>query len=382
MLGLDLIRAHFGDNWPNVARRAQDIIRTSIEGRLLPCDVYMQEGELSYTLVFPTLSADEAKVKCALMAREISRRLIGSDAVEKLFVIRMVQLAENGELLVSPEEGLRRLEEPAPSNRQAEDDGLKWVAINASAAVADARIAATTFVFRPIWNVGKKIIAAYQSIPASVGDDGHLYFGYAILPEKVHPAAFLKLDIATLNHAAATYAANEALRGRQVFGTSVHYETLANPQRRSQYLAACRQFDDAFCRYLMIEIVGVPAGAPNATLQGVANCLVPVCRSILLRLSFDLSLLNRLQGVMVYAVGVDVTGISSLDGPLIGLFNALNERAERVGVKTYAHGIVSLSLISAAICAGVEMVDSDVIASAAKHPLGLRRFDLVDLYGE
>src|SRR5262249_34291678 len=76
-LGLDAVRAHFGDTWPKLAARAEALVRRAIERRLSPQDVYRKTGDLNFILMFANLSGREAELKCGLIAEEITRMLVG-----------------------------------------------------------------------------------------------------------------------------------------------------------------------------------------------------------------------------------------------------------------------------------------------------------------
>ena len=83
-ISLATVSKKLGDRWPKFAEQADQIARRTIEKRLLPADVFAPVGDLSYLIVFASLTEEAARVKCSVIADEIEKRLIGEspDAAE------------------------------------------------------------------------------------------------------------------------------------------------------------------------------------------------------------------------------------------------------------------------------------------------------------
>jgi len=58
------------------------------------------------------------------------------------------------------------------------------------------------------------------------------------------------------------------------------------------------------------------------------------------------------------------------------------ERAQRSGLRSFAHGLGSLSMCAASIGAGFHMIDGPLVGEPTAAPTPVRRFTMADLYAQ
>lgn len=384
VIGLEPIRNKLGEDWQRYADRALAIIRQTLAKRLCPYDVYYEHPDLKYAVIFPTLTEAQAKLKCAFICREICEKLFGTDNTEDFFAISSITIKQNGEVAIVADDCASAIlaENPVVAEegrrRRKPADDPKWVSIDAGAMALDPFIATLEFAFQPMWNLRHKSIGTYLCVPCVPADNGCVLTGYNVLPPDPHPEALCKLDLAGLQHA--FDALDDSAPSPYLVATLVHFETLAARRRRTRFLQRCHEATEKQRQNLILEVVGLPVGAPNSTVLQLICALTPICRSVLLRLPLEGRSFNQLRTVPIHGVGMDLADAALDERQLFQLFDSFCEKAEHGRLKTFLHNVPSYSLISAAYCAGFDFLDSDLAAPIHEHPQGVRAFGLVDLY--
>jgi EAL domain-containing protein (putative c-di-GMP-specific phosphodiesterase class I) len=110
--------------------------------------VFTRSGEDSYVIVFASLSEDEARLKCALLAREIAEKLHGEHSPTKDIPIRTSVSALSAEVGRDPAKTLAQIAEKPSLIQESGDQGLTVASVQASddASAADqlSRLLAST----------------------------------------------------------------------------------------------------------------------------------------------------------------------------------------------------------------------------------------------
>ncbi len=443
VLGLNKLRSHFGPRWPAVSERVHTVVRGIIDRHLAGAGIVTAYGELAYVIVFTGLPAEMAKLRAAMIASEISRRLFGETShgsgvevaiatVRKDREITMQRLDPKvalglafrtalGEGALTPVEAgpgsggppgpgiVRPPEAPSPDRASPRPEGdpewrdipgavcpLETAAAAAPGAVAPPVVsgqqcddwAATSpyatsslqFAFRPMWHVGRRIVAAHLLVPARVNAEGILLVGDEVVATGPASAANGEIDCAAIAHARATFAGYRSV-AMPFLVVPVHYVTLATPALREAFLDACRALPRPFGERLFLELTGLPADCGVGRVDETVATVRPFCGGVLLRLGLASRLLDdpRLGGL--YAAGFDVGAMRTPEKAIIEAMNRFAEQAARRQLRTYVHGLKTRSLASAAIAAGFSFVGGDVVATVAgAEPPAAFPFGLENLY--
>ena len=420
IIGLKRVKEHFGDEWERIADRADRIARNVIERHLNSGDIYAAWGVDTYITVFARLSEQEARVKCYLIGHEIVRALLGDDASEFLEVRTAVSRVDGsvdlktvgslqqvfdgaeviGPLAPPPDSSapaLAAVPAPAATTRDttaalAAETGHAFVPIErekrAAAPVAADRqdapavnvLAGVDFVFRPMWDPTRNVIATYRCVPQVKLSDVNGVAGDASLAVAGDPDAMAQLDRTTLARVKSDLNAMAADGRRLIIAMPLHFETLCSGAQRRRISAELGAIAESMKQYLVIEIVGVPTGFLKSRLMEVIAPLRMHCRAVSLQVAIGTIDFTQVQGTGISAVGADIADLAKSEAVLMQQLSRFQRAAEKAEVVTFLHGAQRRSLVAAAVGAGFHYVDGDGVAATLNRPERIVPFQLADLY--
>lgn len=402
IIGLKRIKERFGDTWKHVADRADRIARNVIERHLEPGDIYATWGEDTYITVFARLSEQEARVKCYLIGNEIVRTLLGDDASEYLEVKTAVtrvdgsvdlkavdsmdQMFEGAEVIspLAPPEPKAGAEEVP---RADDDIGLTFVPIERERpapkeidAVRANVLAGVDFVFRPMWDPTRNVIATYLCVPQVRLSDLDGAVGDASLAVAGDPDAMVRLDAATIARVKSDMRAMASDGRRLIIAMPIHFETLCSTVQRRRCAAEIGAIPEPMKQYLVIEVVDVPSGVLKSRLMEVIAPLRLHCRAVSLQVAIGTIDFTHIRGTGISAVGADIAHLAKSEFILMQQLARFQRAAEKAEVVTFLHGAQTRSLVAAAVGAGFHYVDGDAVAPTLVRPDRIVPFQLADLY--
>lgn len=382
-IGLQKIKERFGAGWERIADRADRMARNIIERHLAQGDIFTSVNNLTYVMVFARLTSDQAKVKCRAIADEIAMALLGEKGGDLLEVKTAVTRIDGTlgfetvsltDQLCASLEGAEDLEfielpEAPPVPRKTPLRRNRDLSAN------------LRMVYRPIWDRAHNVVSAYLCSGQVLSGNGATVIGdaEALVEDDVEERA--RLDERLCRHVLRDLAALTR-EGRQLLlALPVHFETLSAVGRRRDYLAVlCDGLADGVGKYLMMEVAGVPAGAPQSRLVEITAALRRQCRGFMLSLPLDIADLANVRGCGAAAIGCDIARISASEALLMQHMNRFARAAEKAGIPSYLHGAKSLSRVVVALGAGFHYIDGGAVASPIENPRGIVDFRLDDLY--
>ena len=485
LLNLSRIAEHYGPRWPQLSEKVNQLIALTISRRLSPRDFFTRAKDGVYVIMFDGLSEAEAKLKCALLADEITGKLIGRDTGMDVLEVRSAVARVDGSVafdsvstLDALEQMLRRAELP-PQPRRA-DDGPQWQAITELLQTAEREIAAwkaiprdmhdgtepvesllgllrqaesalaeqqeartrrmltmveagdtpgeapadplvpridalrgmlgtligqvedelktrrtglmelsedsfslesaeVVFRYRPLWHVSQHVINAYEC-RVGLKCGSRVQFGNALLPPNAEPAMIGALDRLVLRKAVEDVHLLLEERRRNIVTVPVHHSTLTGGTMRREYVAVCNAIAPDLRPFIVFEIVDPIIGFVSSHIPPAVTLLRQYGRAVLLRLDIDHPRLEDFLNIGLHSVGVDVADSALPEGELMRKLELFRARAERYGLRSYVHGLRSISLTTAAVCAGFEYVSGEVVAGAVERPGGVHAFDIERFY--
>lgn len=407
IIGLKRIKERFGDDWQRVAARADRIARNVIERHLESGDIYATWGVDTYITVFARLSEQEARVKCYLIGNEIVRTLLGEEAAEYLEVKTAVtrvdgsldlqavgamdQLFEGAEVISPLAPPSEPVPPPAPDpiDSMGAELGLSFVPIERDrpAGIAASQPASATdvltgvdFVFRPMWDPMRNVIATYRCIPQVRLSDLSSVAGDASLAVAGDAEAMARLDSATITRVRADLKAMAADGRRLIIAMPIHFETLCSAAQRRRATAELGAIPEAMKQYLVIEVMAVPSGVLKSRLMEVIAPLRLHCRAVSLQVAIGTIDFTQIRGTGVSAVGADISYLAKSEFILMQQLARFQRAAEKAEVVTFLHGAQTRSLVAAAVGAGFHYVDGDAVAATLARPERIVPFQLADLY--
>jgi len=431
LINLARISDRIGGRWTDVADKVHIVVERILQRRLANTDLYRRYGEHTYILVFGELAKEEAEIKSALIAKEISEKLLGANAEsgEDGVLVQTVVADVNGKLAVEEVDALniiaRLLEQaaqagaagrpaetgPQASGARSETDnpgpmatGVAWRSspgkgskggvFEAAARRQDPAWQAPApyrsrprslrdevdFVYRPIWDVRRSALLSFLVIPVPKDAMPEPLTGGEIFWPNPEPWLVSELDVLTLECARRTIDALFRKGRRLVLSCGIHFETLISPASRKTYLGICASLAEAWRPYIQFEIKGVGQDTPNSALADAVSRIRPFGRSVFLHLPFDCGSLAFVEDCGVQAVGIDNGNSSIGEAEKMAQHTFLAVLAKAKRFKSFAYGIDSLSMATSAVCAGFDFVSGQAICSVERTVMNAYRFNPSDLF--
>lgn len=381
-IGLSKIREKLGERWPAVSDRADEITRRAIERRLTSVDVYTRYKELHYLIVFAQLTKEQAQLKCALIAEDITKRLLGEDIAPELLDVKTMISPLGGDVAFEDvptiEELAAKLAEGGEDPSPAPADDNWWESQDDPAADP---LDGLRIVYRPMWDVRRNAVTTFVAVPARPSTSGDLMIGETQLPSLANVALLRRLDFIMQRRVITDLRSVVTAKHRQLMCLPVHFETLASVASRNQYLDLCvRGIPEAGKLLIVFELAGVPSGAPPSRLLDLATMLRRFSRGVLLRTNAVHPTFRPPTETGVAAIGYEALGSTIPEVRQMQEMERFAVAAKRAGLTTYIHGLRTLSLTTAAIAAGFDFVDGNVVTSVVERPLGAYRFEPANLF--
>jgi len=288
LVGLRDVREHLGPRWPAVAARAHAVARSVITKQLLPGDVFEQQDEESYVILYAQLGPKEAEFKSRAIGREITRRLIGEDfdtAASIRTACASLPIGPDGEvnaeaslaaaLAAAPAIVSRAADEPPntagrepsspppPAPRAAEPSSVPRDApaeLEPKTFTA-SRIGRTapSWLYTPIWDLKHRVVIQFRlSLPGARNE---------AKPSASPLQALCEADIRAVRKATDILVELSNQGKRFSIACPVHASSVAHPVCRREILKALTLMPSALRRLMTIELVAHPAMPPNPELE-------------------------------------------------------------------------------------------------------------------
>lgn len=430
LIGLSHIRDHFKEDWAKKSEFVHDIAVSSINRHLGPQDIFTCYEEIVFVVVFGGIPESQASLKCAMIADEIALRIFGEKAKPDLVEVATTTLDENGNLsmdmtnlpsflknmmgggtdnvhrhpVASPSMPKDKLQ-PSPSPQEtteAEKPPIetstrrgktskeleleKQKEVEALLATLPPReqklysFGVLSFVYRPIWLVKDRVTSASTCVPSRVTSEGTLRVGGPALLSSPDSPVNAEYDLACLESAGEELGRLAKLKDTAIIILPVHYMTLIANKYRVPYLNALNKLPEALKKQIRFELISIPRDVPAGRIGDALSTLRVIGNDPLVRVRLDFQHFEKFVGLGVYAIGFDVLNFNASEEALIEEMRRFSSGAAKHGFRTYAHGLQTKSLISAAVCEGYHYLDGDPVCTTTGSTQGNTPFDLDSLY--
>lgn len=393
-LGLDKLRDEMGSDWERLSERVRRTAEDILSKRLSKTDMYVHQGELGYVVLFAELTGELAESKMVMIANEILERLFGDDRRAGTISISSCATDFNSNAVlenVDPFEvitnQLARAKKTELSLTGQSSSGVPTTQ-TATPAVQQSTLrhaepplpGEVEIQYRGIWDVKKRALLAYTCWPSVLRRaDG--------TTAKIDPRTtdldaedIALIDQHVLRRAVESFG-EMAERGTKFqIIAPVHFETLADPRQRRVMMAAYRDLPKDVIRYLTIELTHAPEGVPFSRLADICATIKSYASRIYYR--FGHRRQAQLQGCGIQAAGFDLAAEDLSDAHAMQQFTAFAASVSAMGLRPYVYGLSKMSLITSAVCAGVEMISGDFVRPTKEKLFLAYRFDSEDLVSE
>lgn len=387
LIGLSKFREIFGPDWPQMEEKARSIASTAIARHLVKGDMFTPYGNEEYLVLFGALTETEAQVKTALIAQEISSRLIGDAPHAPTVDIKTAVAVVGDELMFETVDANRLLRETVKRALRPTDPVLH-------PEVTDAKLAAGSpvsceealaaipiaFVYRPIWFVSRKVISSYVCLPARATSSGGVLYGHNVLPGKEQSGLVAALDCVTLHTVSRALDGWTADDPMPVVSMAVHFETMARSSIRDQFFEICKTLSPSVRDHLVFELVAVPEDVASSRMYQLLSLMKVFCRATLLRFPLGCRNLDRIANQPLHGVGLELGDDQRPERDLIKEMELFAQRVSHYGYRSYIHGVRSVSLAVSAFSAGFDYIDGDSVMSINNSPASIHSFKVEDIY--
>ncbi|MBI1776733.1 MAG: hypothetical protein HYR63_15415, partial [Proteobacteria bacterium] len=371
-----------GDAWSRVAARADQVAERVIQKRLTQQDMMTKVHDLNYLILFAGASQEEAQLRCRLIAGEIAKQLMGEDGSGDLLSVKTGVTPVDGATLFEDTPSLDEL-----ASRLAADDSHSEAAAAAAKPKEEAQapeptdpLAAVEFVYRPMWDVRRKVVTAFLCLPAVRLAGGQRIIGenaiVGIDTEETQRALDLRILKRVTDDLLTAFNAGRKF----LLAVPVHFDTISTAARRLEYLNECRRLSPLASKLMMFEVIGAPEGVPQSRVLELTTALRSRARAILFRSPIWSSNWGDLAQAGIVAAGADLSHEHASETVLVERFVKFVDAAEKRKLGSYLHGLRSLSLTVSAVGAGFHYLSGQPIESLAEAPPDAHRFNLADLY--
>jgi len=370
VLDLSPVKDVLGDRWEKLKQQVYLTTSDVVLHRIQPTDIHCRWDDERYLVAFGALDQARGRIKISLIAQEITQRLLGSTDQDKAIKISMATTDENGEFSWD--------KDAAPSKLAVEKTLPKAPIKNEQTKEKPDAVGrdGIDFVFRPLWFVKNKIISSYFCIPVRDKGDGHFLSGYDILNDPQDPHAITALDLLTMKRIHKEALALEDTKMPALLAVPIHFESIASGGRRSTLIDQCKKNLGPHRNKIVIELTNLPEGIPQSRLQDFIQILKPFSRSVMARFSSGHRDFAGFKHVGLHAVGIDLYGDRREESKIIQSLEGFVENASKLGLHTYAHGVRSISLTTAAICAGIDYVDGYAISDVHEGARDIKHYSI------
>jgi len=373
MIDLSKIRDRLGIKWTQSLDKIHLKIDGILHSQMTARDIYIQRDDLTYLLVFDALPHLQGHFKAHMIHEEIARALVGEAEAAHLTSVMDVTIDEEGNIQIV--------------NAPSKDHLIAEIVKKADQERAQTTITYqyetpliledVNFIYRPMLVTRTHVVSTYVCVPVNYQMTGGSVAGYQVLGDTPSPQEIMELDHLTLHIANQELEALISAGSRCLIALPVHFETLASVKRRMKYLAGIENIMKHNTDRIIFEMVGLPENIPQPRILELTSALRSYSRAIIARFSVDHGHFPAYRTAGLHAVGIDVSNETNSEKALIRDMETFVSHAKQNQLRTYAHGIRSRSLLSAAICAGFDYLDGYALSSIVTgahdvHPYDLR----------
>lgn len=358
-VGLDEVRAAYGDRWPKERERIQAIAQSFIGKRLRREDILIP-CENGFVIVYGNVDSVDTALAAHAVGRSLSTFFTGEPATRSVSVDVLHET-------VSAKELPRFLQ------------GLSGTDVSAArcgdAPPGSADPSAFSLRFQPLWDVPNQAIAAYfaEAIdPAS----GERISGYHFEADVPSPTRLLEIDEITLR-ASETAMRTMFQSGRKaMLGVSVHVSSLMKVENRSRLLHVIASLDKELCKYRAVRLSGVGPGFPRLYLRDTVGFLRARLPKVYISMNateddFTVGLDSEASGLcFTWAPSSRVLDASGFSARVQRAAASIHSRSKRLIVE----GRLSQAQASQCVAAGVDALASPLIWPPGKFPDGAVRW--------
>jgi hypothetical protein len=373
VMRLEPIQAKMGDRWERLSALVHKLFEKSLQQMQGPQDHFLRIDDMSYVVSFHHLSAEEASLACAAVAKEVCELLFGADVDDisvrslignvspKMFTtgsaagLKISELLEEkgGEIIVRHPPVVAASAAPATGGASTGDGIAK--------AHKMASHAGWSMGFFPVWDLQRRqSFSLYCSLYSGTAAPNPAGIRCAL--SAIGEARIVDMEVALL-FAAAEYAKRLHAAGKIcVLGVGASYETLSGFHTRIRYTTALKALLTFSECPIMIRLGPIPDGTPLGRIAEI----VAMMNLPNVRVSLEFRTLRALPEMDIRLGAAGIGGILPSDSdPAAAALIAQRVVRRATGQKCFSflHGLSSLAMLGAARDNGIRAGTGEAIGA-------------------
>ena len=236
------------------------------------------------------------------------------------------------------------------------------------------------FIYRPLMEVATNMISMFVCIPTRRVSKSSFRHGYGVLDDEGNIQAVRQLDLRVLGSVASTLRQMGKKSHGSLVMIPVHFESLNHAMSRISYALTCSRRVADFADRVVFEVIGIPDRIPTEKLVNAVAPLMMHSHSVCARVPLNSEDFHNYQYSGIAAVGVDAYPLDQDQEQLAFQLSDFVERANAQSLKTYVHGVRSLSLSTFVSCSGFDCIGGHALTNAIKAPRSAYLYKLLFKY--
>lgn len=386
MLGLDAIKARLGAKWDRMSDLVHRYFEAAIRSEMGPGDTFHSDGELSYLILFRDLTLSEARLKCAVVVEQVCHKLFGDqeeDIIIRSLVAPMdvVDLDEfDGRARVDAtleRDGQETLFGSKSGTQQVRVETLQVEMVAPQPPLQTVSIDKPSFVFRPLWDVGRSAILTYvcQLFPETVRSDTAFSVPYS----SGNPADQSLLDEMCLRECLRRAADLRRAGLRVLLAVPIHFSTLCRPKNWSRYRALCEASAPELFRDIAFLLFGFDSGVPHIRLTQELPKLTRISSQLYCLVDDAEAAGQRFRNTGAHAIGIALQP-SAPEKPWIERLKVMAREAHGGGAELFVMGVSCRSGVINAIGAGARYLEGPAVRTVVVDPKNAFLQEIDDLF--
>jgi len=377
-IGLDGIKAEAGGRWEKLRENVHTRLEALLRQKLGPNDFFAPLSESAYLVTMPSADAEDAQVTCLRVAHELHTEYLGQFDLGALAIssaapgegdsIVLNPVARENIVFLAERAGIAdpSLRPPVPSIRFAYNPNERHVLESPPA-------------FHPTWDSRNEAVTGYYCGPSTIT--------FAHAPSE--PVAFADLnakerarvELSCLYQGVGVLARHLERGERFLMTFSVSFETLGSPVARMDFGSACRELPSDFRQYILFELAGIPAGAPQSRLAELITALRPFAKAVFAQVPVGTRSYAPFQGIGLQAIGLTVPAArpKAPEYDMREELRRLSHAAKQANLTTLLAGISTPTLVKFAHETSIQFLRGPLIGPPVAAPQSMWRLTWRDV---
>jgi hypothetical protein len=402
LIGLQKIKKRMGKKWQGLSRIVYETTESVIDEHMGKGDIFIRYKDDSYVIIFAHADPGEARLKAAIIAKEIQDRLFALDEEElrdleirqAIGQIKTDMFMEAGFLDdMSAMDSMFDDLEDDPDLLEDEGDPLADVkAVEIETETQSKETPATIgelsddisnieITYLPLWDTKRGALSTYLCLAKGEDDTDNFFAAQQELYKNADRALTTTIDIHILRAVGEELSAM-AEDGRKFFLVCpVNHETVYHMEHFEAYKKALEEIPMKHRKFLLLFVMSVGNTQPPKNAYWFAKPLRTLCPHIFadIPLRRDVNF-SYLSNAAVDVAGVRLSKDDITEPEIISLLNALSAKAKAANIKkTFALDVSSLSITTSAVCAGLDFLGGTAIHGLVEKPDNMHRYHHADL---